>query len=166
MKKNEELKHNKQTKLTKRNYIIIILPIILILLLVAFIAYYVFVISNPSNKLKRVLLDEGYICNKQSCIKETNNINYTINYKDFIMTSENNEYRIQISYDKTPTIELKENEYICTFIKSDYEKLTHVDKSFSYNKQCEKYLQDINKNIDTFKDIFNASNIDVNKLEK
>lgn len=167
MKKNEELKHNKDNiKLTKKNYIIIILPIILILILVAFIAYYVFIISSPSNKLKNILLDESYICNKETCMKDKNNINYSINYKDFTMYVENNEYRIQINYNKSPIIELKNNEFICTFNKDNYDSFTHIDSTFSYNKQCEQYITIVNNNIDTLRNYFNKADIDVNKIEK
>lgn len=99
-------------------------------------------------------------------MKDKNNINYSINYKDFTMYVENNEYRIQINYNKSPIIELKNNEFICTFNKDNYDSFTHIDSTFSYNKQCEQYITIVNNNIDTLRNYFNKANIDVNKIEK
>lgn len=160
MKKTELLTYTeKEKKLTKKNYIIIIVPIILIIVLIIAIAFYVFVYSNSSNKLKRYLLDKEYDCNKQICTKESNNNMYTIYYKDMTYIVENNEYRMTINDSGVPSLELKNEDYICTFTKSDYESLTHINDSFLHDKKCTNYINDINKNIDMFKNILENSKV-------
>lgn len=166
MKKNEELKHHHDNdKLSKKNYIIIIVPIILAILLVIAIALFVFIFSNPSNRLKKYLIKENYICNSETCSKKINDDNYIINYKNGYFYVENDTYRLTLS-NTTPSLEVKNSEYICTYTNSNYLVFTHIDSTFMYNKQCEKYINDINKNIDFYQRIFTDSEVDVNKLEK
>ncbi len=166
MKKNEELKHYTKKKLNKKNYIIIIAPIVLSIILIVSIAIYVFIFTNPSNKLKRYLEDKNYICNKEVCSKEEDDSNYIFNYKNFIMYVENDNYRLKIDINEIPNLEIKSSEYICTYNKTDYKRLTHIDNTFIYDKKCDQFVIDINKSIDTFKLILESSDIDVNQLEK
>ena len=72
MKKNLELTYDKEkllpsteVKLNKKNYITILIPIILVIILILGIAFYVFIITSPSNKLKKHLEEIEYICNNK-----------------------------------------------------------------------------------------------------
>lgn len=167
MKKNEELKHNtSKKKLTKKNYIIIIAPIVLSIILILTIAYYVFVYSSSSNKLKRTLLENEYSCNKQVCTKEQNNTHYSIDYKNIIFSVDTNNYHMTVNTNTTPSLEIKSKEYVCTFTKIDYSSLQHIDNTFLYDRQCENYIEEINKRTDEFKSLLDESKIDVNKIDK
>lgn len=172
MKKNLELTYDKQkllpgkeVKLNKKNYITIMIPIILVILLILGIALYVFIITNPSNKLKKHLEEIDYICNNKTCSKEEENTYYTINYKEFSMYVETSSYRLTIS-DSTPSLEVKNNETVCTYTKDSYTLFTLVDDTFIYDKKCENYITDINKYIKEYKTIVKQSGIDVNKINK
>lgn len=165
-KNNKELTYtSKEVKLNKRNYIIIIIPIILVLTIIIAIAFYVFAYSNPSNKVKRYLDNIGYTCNKKTCVYEENNIINTYNYKNHTLLIETNEYRLTIGK-QTPILEVKNNEQICSYIKTDYKLFTKVDTSFMYDRNCEKYLEEINNSIALYEKIITSSNVDVNKIEK
>lgn len=172
MKKNLELTYNKENllpstevKLNKKNYITIIVPIILVVLLILGIALYVFVITSPSNKLKKYLEEIEYTCNDKTCTKEIDTIQYTINYKDISMYIENTEYRLTIS-ESTPSLEVKNTEIVCTYTKGNYTRFTMIDDTFIYDKKCEDYIEDINKYIEEYKAIVKQSGIDVNKINK
>ncbi len=166
MKKNEELKHHHNNeKLSKKNYVIIIVPIILIIILTISIALFVFIITNPSNRLKKYLIKQDYNCNSETCTKKISDDNYTIDYKKGYLYIDNDIYHLTIS-NTSPLLEVKETEYICTYSNANYETFTKVDNTFMYNRQCETYINDINKKIDFYHNIFIDSGIDVNKLEK
>lgn len=166
MKKNQELIHNeKKLKLNKKNYIIIIVPIFLAICLIVAIAFFVFIYTTPSNKIKKYLINNEYTCNKKACIKENNNTIYNYNYLENYLLIENEEYRLTISQNY-PILEIKNNEYICSYTTLNYEIFMKVDNNFLYDKHCEKYIPDINKSIDLYKEIINDSKIDVNKIKK
>lgn len=166
MKKNLELTYkDNEVKMTKKNYVIIIVPIILVVLLIIGIALFVSITNNPSNKLNKYLEENGYTCNKKTCSNQVNDYNYTINYKDYNMYVENINYRLTIGLEN-PALELKKDEFICTYTKADYEIFTLVDDSFIYEKKCAKYIPEVNKHIEKYKSIVNSSGTDVNELEK
>lgn len=166
MKKNLELTYKgNDVKLNKKNYLIIIIPIILVVLLTIGIALFVFITNNNSNKLKNYLSEVGYKCNKKICTKQIDNANYTFNYKDIVLYIENDDYRLTLS-DSTPALEIKKDEYVCTYTKADYTTFTLVDDNFIYEKKCEDYIKEVNNYIEEYKSIVNSSGIDVNKIKK
>ena len=166
MKKNLELTYkNNEIKLNKKNYLTIITPILLVLILIIGIAVFVSVTNSHSNKLKNYLEEIGYTCNKKTCSKEIEVSVYTINYKDMSMYVDNESFRLTIG-NENPIIELKSDEYICTYTKSNYSRFTLIDDSFIYEKKCEDYIEKVNNYIKEYKQIVNSSGVDVNKLEK
>lgn len=165
MKKVKELTYNQDVKLTKKNYIIIVVPIILVLILIGVIALFVTTTNSPSNKLKSYLENIGYSCNDKTCHIQEDNITYTFNYVDIIFSVDNDNYHLTLS-ENSPILEIKNNEYICNYTKSEYKRFTLVDNTFNYDKQCSKYIDDINKNVNEYKSIVNNSGIDVNTLTK
>lgn len=166
MKKNLELTHNsKEVKLNKKNYIVIIIPIILVIILIISIALFVTITNSPSNKLKSYLEEIGYSCNKKTCSKQTDESTYTINYIDNSFYVDNETYRLTIS-SESPALELKNDEFICTYTNANYTRFILVDDSFIYDKKCSKYISEVNKYIEDYKSIVNSSGIDVNNLNK
>jgi hypothetical protein len=163
MKKNLELTYNeKDLKLNKKNYITIIIPIVLLVVITIGIAIFVLITNNPSNKMKKYLNEIGYTCNKKTCTKEIDGDNYTINYKDITMYVENDIYRLKLNED-IPSLELKNDEFICTYTKPNYTRFTLIDNSFIFEKKCTKYIEEVNKHIEKYKEIVNSSDVDVNQ---
>ena len=166
MKKNNELTHKeKKLKLNKKNYFIIIFPIILVVICILVIALYTFYFSNPTIKMKKYLEESNYICNKSSCTIEKNGIIYNFNYKNMYLLTETDEYILTIS-ENYPVLELKSEEYICSYEQPNYKIFTLVDDNFSYNKKCQKYIADVNNSIQFYKHVITESKIDVNNIEK
>lgn len=145
MKKNRELKYDepKKKKLTKFNYIVIIVPIILVLILVAGIAFYVFIYNSDSNKMKRYLINDGYVCNDVTCTREKENKIFTIDYVNNIFTVDSANIQVRVGEDN-PIVDVKDKEMICTYVKDNY-NWNFVDDSFIYDKQCESYIPQINE---------------------
>ncbi len=168
-KNNKELTYTPQevqlTKLSKKNYITIIIPIVLILIIIAVIALIVIKTSNPSTKVEKYLNDIGYKCSDKSCVTEEKGVRKTYNYKTHALLVETDEYRLTVSKE-TPVLEVIKSEQVCSYIKSDYKIFTKVDTSFMYDKNCEKYIKNINESIDLYENIITSSNADVNKIEK
>lgn len=166
MKKNQELIHYEgKIKLNKKNYLVIIIPIILVILLIVVIALYVFIYTSPSNKIKNYLIDSGYNCNNKNCSKELDDSYYTFDFKNYNLRIDNEEYNLMISIN-SPTLEIKSKEYICNYIKDNYSTFTHVDNTFIYNQQCEKYITNVNDAITYYEKIITDNKIDVKKIEK
>ncbi len=165
MKKVKELTYNNDVKLTKKNYLIMIIPIILVLILIIAIALFVANTNSSSYKLKKYLEEHGYLCNNKTCLIQKDSNTYTFDYIDIVFSVDNDNYHLTISK-QSPILEIKSNEYICNYQKDEYEIFTLVDNSFVYDKQCSKYLEDINNNIEKYKSIVNNSGIDVNTLDK
>lgn len=166
MKKNLELKHNsKEVKLSKKNYIIIIIPIVIVLIFLIVLALFIYKENTPSNKLKNHLEEIGYSCNKKTCSKQVGTNNYTINYSDISIYIDTEEYHLTLSKEIL-ALELKNEEYICSYIKDDYTLFTTIDSTFIYDKKCAFYIPEINEFIKEYKSIVNSSGIDVNNLEE
>lgn len=164
--KNKELTHKEQQlKLNKKNYLIIIIPIVLIVICILGIALYTFHFSNPSVKMKKYLEEANYICNKSNCSIEKEGIIHNFNYKELYLLTETDNYILTIS-EKYPVLELKNEEFICSYEQQDYKIFTLVDESFSYNRKCGKYIEDVNKSIQIYEKVINESEIDVNNFEK
>lgn len=147
--------NNKKTNIKK--FILPILIIVAIIIIIIFIS----TLLNPSNKAKKYLEKNGYICNKQTCTKDSNNIIYTFNYDSLTYYVDTNDYYVNIGKE-TPILTLKNDEYVCSFTKDNYEIFTLVDDSFIYNKNCEKYVENVNKHIKEYKKIITSANINVN----
>lgn len=153
MKKNRELKYEepKKVKLTKVNYVVIILPILFILLLVSVLAYYVFVYNNDSNKMKRYLENDGYVCNRVSCTKEVNQEIYTIDYVDEVMMVDSTSLQVRVGK-SVPVVDIKDKGIVCTYIKDNY-NLDLVDETFRYDRECGTYVMQVNRYLTYYKEI-------------
>lgn len=136
---------------------ILIFSIIVVLVL----SFYIIYITNPSTKAKRYLTNNGYVCNKQTCTKDIGNNIYTFNYKLLTYNVDTDFYYVNIN-DESPSLTLKDDEYVCTFTKDNYKRFTLVDNTFVYNKICEKYIEKVNSHIKEYKQIIEESNINVN----
>ena len=123
----------------------LILPIIVLIAVVVLIIFISSLVS-PSNKAKKYLEDNGYICNKQTCTKDSNNNIYTFNYDNLTYFVDTDFYYVNIGKE-APSLTLKDDEYVCTFTKDDYKVFTLVDNSFIYNQMCEKYVEKVNSHI-------------------
>lgn len=160
MKKNQELKHlESKKKLTKLNYVVIIIPIAFFILIIITIAYFVFVYNSNENKLKRFLEYSGYTCNKLVCSKMINNENYMLNYQNKTLIIDNNELNITFNEKTPPILELKDTGTICNFLKNDYQPITSIDNTFTYSKNCEKYIPKVNEYMNHYKNILTSTGI-------
>ena len=115
------------------------------------------------NKLKRYLISNNYECGKSTCHKEVDNVTYTVSYKKDSYQVFNETYTLNISK-KTPYIVIKGKTETCSYEKEDYEPLRLIDDTFIYDKDCEKYIEDINKSIKDYKDILDKSKVDISEL--
>ena len=85
MKKNNKLVPYEDKKLIpvekkKLNIKKLIIPAIILIAVISIIVF-IATLVNPSNKAKKYLESNGYICNKQTCTKDSNNNIYTFNYE-------------------------------------------------------------------------------------
>ena len=71
-------------------------------------------VLNPSNKAKKYLESNGYICNKQTCTKDENNNIYTFDYEKLTYFVDTDFYYVNIG-ESTPSLTLKIDEYVCTY---------------------------------------------------
>lgn len=163
-KNNEELKHNKEFKMTKKNYIIIIVPIILILLLIGAIAYYVFIYNSNENRLKTYLESKNYTCNSETCSINVNEDTETIDYRTGILTVSNINYVYMINKNYT-SYQDNTKELVCTYDSDKYLFYNSVDATFTTSTNCEVYIPVINKTISKYQEIFDKADIDVNQFK-
>jgi hypothetical protein len=166
MKKKIELVPYKEKKLVpvekkKINTKKLILPSII---LVAILILIVFISSllNPSNKAKKYLESNGYICNKQTCTKDENNNIYTFNYERLTYYVDTDFYYVNIG-EESPSLTLKDDDYVCAYTKEDYKTFTLVDSTFIYNQICDKYVEKVNSHIKEYEKIITESKINVNR---
>lgn len=163
-KNNEELKHNKEFKMTKKNYIIIIVPIVLILLLIGAIAYYVFIYNSNENRLKTYLESIDYTCNNETCSINVNEDTETIDYRTGILTVSNINYVYMINNNYT-SYQDNTKELVCTYDGDKYLFYNSIDATFTTGTNCEVYIPVINKTIYKYQEIFDNADIDVNQLK-
>jgi len=133
------------------------------IILIALIILIVFISSlvNPSNKAKKYLEANGYICNKQTCTKDINNNIYTFNYETLTYYIDTETYNVNVGKEN-PMLTLKYDEYVCYFTKDNYKIFTEVDNTFIYNQNCEKYVENVNNHIKEYKKIITEAGINVN----
>ena len=143
-------------KSTKKLFIPIVVLIVIVLAVIS-----IATLLNPSNKAKKYLENNGYICNKQTCTKDANNNIYTFNYETLSYYVDTYEYYVNIGKEN-PVLTLKNDEYVCYFTKDSYEIFTLVDDTFIYNKNCEKYVENVNNHIKEYKEIITSAKINVN----
>lgn len=144
-------------KMNIKKIFLVVAILLVVLLLVVLITN----ITNPSAKAKRYLENDGYICNKQTCTKDENNNIYTFNFKTLTYNVDTAIYYVNIGQE-SPSLTIKDDEYVCTFIKDSYTIFTPVDNTFIYNKNCEKYIKKVNSHIKEYKQIITKSGINVN----
>lgn len=139
----------------------LILPIIILVAILILIVF-IYSILNPSNKAKKYLESNGYICNKQTCTKDDNNNIYTFNYENLTYYVDTDFYYVNIG-DTSPSLTLKDDDYVCTYIKEEYKIFTLVDDSFIYNQMCGKYVENVNSHIKEYEKIITEAKINVNR---
>ena len=138
----------------------LILPI-LVILIVSVVIVFISSLLNPSNKAQKYLEENGYVCNKQTCTKEDGNTIYTFNTETLSYYIENDIYYANVGTE-SPSLTLKNDEYVCTYTTDEYKPFTHIDSTFIYNQMCEKYVEPINKHITEYEKIITSSKINVN----
>ncbi len=164
-KNNEELKHlSADSKLTKKNIVIIVVPIIISVIVIAVIAYGVFVLGSPNNKLKSYLSAHNYTCNNETCSISVNDTTEVIDYNTGILTISNVDYTYMVNKDYV-SYQDNTKELVCTYRHSKYKFYEPIDASFTADSNCEVYIDTINKTIDKYHELFTSADIDVNKLE-
>ena len=129
------------------------------------IAYYFLIYNKPSNKLKRYLESNSYTCNKKVCTKEENNNRYKINYETGDFALSDNNYVVSLNKQHI-ILELKKENYSCSFEKEGYQRNELVDDKFDYNYTCSLYINDVNRIIEEYRKIIVNSGLNVNEFEK
>lgn len=164
MNENKQLTYNdnKKNTISKKELFKIISLSIITILIVGSIAYFFLVYLSDSNSLKRYLKSQGYSCSKKICKKEINDEKFEFNYKKAKLMITNDLYVLNINT-KTPELEIKKDEYICTYRKDNYELGQSIDESFTYKPKCEKYILDINKYLKEYQTAIEKSKYNVNK---
>ena len=163
MNENKQLTYNdNKSNINKKELFKIISLSVIAILIVGAIAYFFLVFLSDSNSLKRYLKNQGYSCSKKICKKEINDEKYEFNFKKAKLTITNDLYVLSIDT-KTPELEIKKDEYICTYRKDNYEFGQSIDESFTYNQKCGKYISDINKYLKEYKTALDKSGYNVNK---
>ena len=143
--KKDTLTHKEEKKISKKNMVLICILILLVLCFLSGISYYFLIYNKESNVLKRYLLTNDYTCNEKSCTKNISNNLYSINYYTGKLTVSNQDFIFKLSPNNLPTLEVKENDYICLFEKENYKPTDFIDENFVYNNYCKKYIDDINE---------------------
>lgn len=151
----------KKTKTNNLKVLLLSFTIILIISLIVLSIFY----FQPSLKLKRYLKHLDYTCNKTICHKNINNQIIQINYQQGKMIIDNNNYVITINQ-LYPTIELKNSSLQCYYKKENYQPLSLIDETFTDNRQCITYIDDVNKSIQEFQDILDKAKVSLQSLNK
>lgn len=164
---NKELTYNKTEPKNKFTFkqILNIIYLTLIGILIVFILFIIFIYNNDSNKLKRYLTKQDYICKNNICTKEIDGINYSINFKKGIYSASNREYRYELNNINHKLV-LKEDNSECIFDKDNFTPSDYIDNTFTYSSHCKKYIEDVNKIIKNYNEIKEKSKVDVNSLKK
>lgn len=149
--------------LKKHKSILIIIVIVIILMSGSGIGIWFKEYNEPVNRLKRYLVNNKYDCGNSTCRKEKDNITYTISFKNDSYQVSNDVYTLNISR-KTPYIVLKGSTKTCAYEKEDYEPLELIDDEFTYNKDCARYIDDINESIKKYHSILNNAKVDIDDL--
>lgn len=156
-----------KVKIDKKNYKVIIGTIVAIIILAlsgfSFTGYKVY--NEPTNKLKRYLSNNGYECGKSLCRKEKDKVTYSVSYKKDSYQIIKDLYTINISK-KKPYIVFKVDDKVCTYEVDDYKAFSLVDNTFTYDKDCAKYVDEVNKGIKDYKNILSNARVDINDLTK
>lgn len=163
----KKLTYNEETKNKKLTFkqIKLILIAIIILVLTLLVLFYIFIYQNDTNKLKRYLKEDGFICNNKVCSKDINELTYNIDVKDGSLNVDSPNYSFVLSNAKH-TLEIKKDNLICTYEKMPFSKYEEVNEEYTYTRQCKVYIKVLNEMINNYNKILDKSKVDVNKLEK
>ncbi len=148
----------------KNKIIIIIILVIIILGAGSSFTVWYKEYNKPTNKLKRYLDNNGYKCGKSTCRKVKDNKTYIISYTSDSYQMTNDYYTLNISK-RAPYIVVNGKTKICSYENEDYEPLTDIDKSFTNDKDCAKYIEEINENIKYYKNILSNARVDIKEIE-
>jgi len=143
--------------------IIIALTVLAVIAIVLFTLYIIFIYNKPSNKLKRYLSDNDYVCYKKKCVKETKNEKYEIYFKTGKYFVKNKEYTLVV--DNSIIIDTKDA-YSCTYPTINNEGLNNINPDLVNDSICRKHIDSVNNYIDNYKNVLNNAKVDVNELSK
>ena len=136
----------------KRKIIILVLVILLIIL--AGVFYYFKIYMSDRNVMERYLASNGYNCVGNNCTKKEKSIKYNYDLKTKDLYVSTNKYAIAIGY-KYPILRFKSGGKVCNYEIDDYKVGDHITKDFTYESDCQDYIEEINMYIDVYKKIVN-----------
>ena len=138
----------------KKNIFLIILVLIII---VSFgCIYYFKIYMSDRNVLERYLESKGYSCIGNNCTKKDKDIKYNYDLKSKDLYISKDKYVLVIG-NNSPVIKFKSNSKICNYDIDDYKAGDYVTEEYSYDKECEEYIDDINVYIEEYKSIVNIN---------
>ena len=135
----------------------IILIICVLLIIISFGVIYFFKIYNSDkNVMERYLESNGYTCVGNTCTKKNKDSKYNYDIKTNDLYVSKDKYVLVIG-DNYPVIKFKSSSRVCNYEIDNYRVGDHVNSKFSYDKECEEYINDINVYIDEYKNIVKNS---------
>jgi hypothetical protein len=150
-------------KIDKKKAIISFGPFVLAIVVIAVFTISMINFSNESNRLKRYLHKNGYTCNSTNCIKNDNDKEYLVNYKNGELTINTRDYNMVINSNSVNLHENNSNQN-CTYKREDSK--SNVKNSTNNDTICEKKVEDINNEITKYKELLFKADVSLNKIEK
>ena len=104
------------------------------------------VYMNDKNVLNRYLVSKGYSCIENICSLKKKSVKYTMNIKDKELYISNDDYTLNVG-NSYPVLKLKNGNKKCSYHIDNYKRGDKVTDDFTYDKSCEKLLDEVNKYI-------------------
>ncbi len=137
---------------------VIIIVFVLFIIFIMGYFYYTKVYMSDANILNRYLNSKGYSCIEEICSLEKDKVKYNmnINSKDFYVS--NDKYNLSIG-SNVPNLKLKSGNKKCIYQVEDYKIGDFITKDYSYDKECEQFIEEINNYIKEYGNILVESNV-------
>lgn len=134
--------------------IIMIIVVLLVIVTVGSI-YYFKIYMNEKNILERYLEEHKYSCVGNNCTKKEKDVKYSFDLKNRDLYISKDKYSVAVGT-KSPILRFKNSNKLCNYEIDNYEVGDLIDDNFTYDKDCEEYIEDINVYIEEYKTIVNV----------
>ncbi len=133
---------------------IVMLVIVLLLIVSIGAIYYFKIYMGDKNTTEMYLEKNNYSCVGNNCTKKEKDVkyNYDVKTKDLYISKDKYVLVVGSNY---PVLKFKSGNEVCNYEIDDYKVGDYVTDEYSYDKDCQEFIEEINMYIDEYKKIVN-----------